>query len=136
MSTQQPTIAPRFGAATDRGTVVDRSSYHQPASAGPHRRRCGCSLTTDAGAYRDVAVDVDGTRVWYYHQTPVVARMPDGTFRVDHGGYTSRTTKQRINRHTPRGFTVVQRDFEWYVDRPDGSRVPFERGMHFDPADY
>jgi len=136
MTHKIPPIAPSFDVATDRGTVVDRSGYHQPDTGPRGRRRCGCDRTTSKGAYRDVTVDGDGDRVWFYHQTPVVCRMSDGTYRVDHGGYTTSTTKQRINEHTPSGFRVVQRDFDWYVDLPDGERVPFERGMLFDPADY
>lgn len=120
--------APRFSEATDRGTVTNQGSYHQPGG-NRHTPHCGCEKTTRKGAYRDVTVELpDGRVVHFYHQSPVVVRDGD-TYRLDSHGYRTSTTKERINRHTPPGYKVIQRDFEWYVTTPDGDRLEFRDGM-------
>jgi hypothetical protein len=118
---------PDYWDACDRGTVTNQDAYHQPGSGPRGHPRCGCSNDTDRGAYRDVIVEVDGVTVYYYHHSPVVVRDGD-TYRLDSCGHRTRTTKQRINRHTPPGYTVIQRDFEWYVETPEGRR-DFTDGM-------
>lgn len=126
MSSKQLT-APAFGSATESGTVTEKDGYHQPG--GRHGPRCGCELTTRNGAYRDTTVQMpDGRTVHFYHQSPVVVR--DGaTYRLDSHGYRTMTTKERINRHLPRGWKVIQRDFEWFLTTPDGERREFADGM-------
>lgn len=120
---------PSFGDATERGEIVEKSGYHQP---GRGRVYCGCDLTTRKGAYRDVTVRVDGVTVHYYHQSPVV--VTDGeTWRIDNHGYKTATTKERICRYLPAGYSVIQRDFEWFVTTPDGERLPFKNGMTIPP---
>lgn len=131
----QSQSVPSFHMAVDSGTVVERDGYHQPDSRGPFRRprSCGCDLTTDKGAYRDVGVDLsDGRLVHFYHQSPVVVEYPDGRLRLSSCGHRTSTTKERINRHLPRGYFVRQEDFEWYLEGP-GGRVEFFDGMTVEP---
>jgi len=135
------TSAPSYSRARDRGEVVDKRGYHQPQNAS-YRQRCGCSLDTDKGAYRDVTVEMpDGRVVHFYHQSPVVVQQA-GRYRLDSHGYRTSTTKERINRHLPRGIKVFQEDYEWYLKRydpsaPYGERDPtieeFTDGMEINP---
>ena len=147
MSTTTDTVDPepeRYSTARDRGDVVDQSGYHQPDDTRtPGGYSCGCSLDTDKGAYRDVSVRMpDGREIHYYHQTAVVVEAPDGRLRLSSGGYRTSTTKERINRYLPSGYSVRQEDFEWYLvswdpeadfsDR-ERSREPFTDGMIVEP---
>lgn len=137
---------PRFESAVAAGEIVEKSGYHQPDNGGRSRGggfRCSCEKTTRKGAYRDVTVDMPGgNRVFFYHQSPVVVRTRDGRYRLDSHGYRSSTTKERISRHLPRGYKVVQRDFEWFVkswdpladyDDRDPEMIEFEDGMVVEP---
>lgn len=120
----------RFAAAKERGTVIEKSGYHQPDGRRFQSRTCGCRKTTDKGAYRDVIVDMDGWTVYFYHQSPVVVE-DGGTYRLDSHGYKTSTTKERLNRWTPSGYFVRQEDFVWYLETPNGRRE-FNDGMTVD----
>lgn len=52
---------------------------------------------------------------------------------ISDGGHQSSTTKDRLNRYTPSGYSVVQRDYDWYLKTPNG-RVPFENNMSLNDA--
>jgi hypothetical protein len=83
---------------------------------------------------RDFGADPDGRTLYYYHQSAVVVESADGErLRLDSHGYQTSTTKERINRHTPGGYHVVQRDYAWYLKTPDGERVEFIDGMVIEP---
>lgn len=140
---QQQTIeAPRYSEARENGTVTQEDSYHQPGSGPRGHPRCGCSLDTDKGAYRDVTVEMpDGRTVYFYHHSPVVVEQ-DGRYRLDSCGYMTSTTKERINRRLPYGFRLYQEDFEWYIKvfdpdagyhDQDAEILTFEDGMVIEP---
>ncbi len=63
--------------------------------------------------------------------TNVVTYGPDGRVWLSHGGYQTRTTKDRINRFGPDGVRIFQRNYAWFVDLPRMSMscVPFLSGM-------
>jgi hypothetical protein len=134
---QQKLRKVRYDDATENGERVSRGGWHKPGrfrEPSPFHRppRCGCELVTDKGAYRDETVDVDGLTVHFYHQSPVV--VTDGTrYRLDSCGYRTSTTKERINRYLPGGYRLFQRDYEWYVNTPDGETIDFEDGMIITP---
>lgn len=110
----------------ENGEIVNKDGYHQPGS-NRYIANCGCSLTTGKGAYRDVSIRDNDTIVHYYHQSPVVVENGD-LFRISSCGWKTSTTKERINRHLPRGFRVFQEDFEWYVETPEET-LEFKDGM-------
>lgn len=60
------------------------------------------------------------------HSTPVVTIHEDGTYTLRSGGWTTSTTKDRINKYSP--VKVYQRNFEWFV-RLNGKEYPFMEGM-------
>lgn len=119
----------RFKDAKEQGEVVEKNGYHQPRKL---RTGCGCRLTTDKGAYRDVTIALDDRIIHYYHQSPVVTELPDGSFKIDSCGYRTSTTKERINRYLPSGYYLYQEDYEWFLKTPDGERE-FTDGMRIDP---
>lgn len=78
--------------------------------------------------------DGEGAQACVYHQTKVV-RWDDSTVTLNSGGYQSATTKTRMNevaRHYGLGYSVFQKDFEWFVTLPSGETVEFADGMSFD----
>lgn len=129
MSVQYNIEAPTFAEAIKNGEVVNKDSYHQPDNYPRHMESCDCEKTTKKGAYRDVTVEMpDGRMVYFYHQTPIVVRK-GGRYRLTTGGHQTKSTKERINRHTPSGWNVFQRDFDWYLKNPDGEVREFKDGM-------
>ena len=133
--------APTVSEAVALGEVLERSGYHQPGSD-RFMQGCGCELTTEKGAYRDVVVEMpDGRVILFYHQSPVAVTAPDGRIRLDSHGFKahagqsgSPTTKERMNRALPGGYKIHQRDFVWYLSQPDGDEVEFHDGMVIDPS--
>lgn len=115
---------PKFSEAKNKGEIIEKESYHKP-----EKSRCGCSKTTKKGAYRDVSIKMaSGKIIHYYHQHPVVVEHEDGSITVSNCGHSTSTTKERINSYLPRGYSVYQEDFDWYLSTPEGDRE-FEQGM-------
>lgn len=67
-----------------------------------------------------------------YHSTDVVTHFKDGRIRLDSGGYSTRTTKRRINQGLPGWIIVFQEDFNWYVQINNDQPIPFTDGMVID----
>ena len=63
-----------------------------------------------------------------YHWTDVVVAYPDGSVVLRHGGWWTKTTKERINRYLPSGYTLYQKNYTWYLATPNGT-LPFNSGM-------
>jgi len=78
----------------------------------------------------------DGSISVRYHATEVVRVDPDGVIHLDTGGWTTNTTKTRMNQTANQfglGFHVYQENFEWFVRLKD-RYIQFERGkLSFDP---
>jgi hypothetical protein len=73
----------------------------------------------------------EGTTYVRYHATDVVA-FNQTTITLRSGGWRTQTTKNRMNQAASQfdlGFTVFQKDFDWFVDLPNGKRVDFAEGM-------
>lgn len=70
----------------------------------------------------------DGSIALRYHQTDVVTAYPDGTVKLDNGGFQTNTTKERINRYLPDGHQLYQEKKKWWIATPNGV-VPYENGM-------
>ena len=64
-----------------------------------------------------------------YHETNIL------TFESDHvtlnsGGWLTKSTKERINEHLPKGVHIMQKDFRWYViDNRDNTKKDFYDGI-------
>jgi len=69
---------------------------------------------------RDIGVELHGNEVVRFYG--------GGEVGLSSAGYRTSTTKDRLNRYTPRGVNVVQRDGVWYVKR-NGSKTEFRDGM-------
>lgn len=68
----------------------------------------------------DIAVELHGNEI--------IRFFSNGNVRLSSRGYETSTTKDRLNRYTPRGVSVRQRDYKWYLTRR-GKEIPFEDGM-------
>lgn len=129
-TTKAKVDAPVYRHAVENGKVVERDGWHDPNSRSFHQS-CGCDLDTDNGAYRDVVVEYNGKTIHYYHHSPVVVKA-NGEIRIDACGWKTTTTKDRINQNLPSSYFVKQRDFEWFVETPNGEKQ-FESGMVIQP---
>ena len=112
----------RFKTAKEKGCIVNKDGYHQC-------KNCYCELTTRKGAYRDITIELDGKELHYYHLNLIVIKDLDNSYELDSCGYRTKTTKERINRYIPSGFRVYQKDFTWYVSKPNGKVAEFKDGM-------
>ena len=68
-----------------------------------------------------------------YHRTNIVSWF-DGKITLRSGGWESVTTKRKMNQASNQfdlGFGVFQKNYEWFVDLPNGETVPFVDGMTF-----
>lgn len=57
------------------------------------------------------------------HRTAVVTIYPNGAYQLKTGGWTTVTTKDRINAYSP--VRVFQRKHQWYLE----NGKPFQDGM-------
>lgn len=68
-----------------------------------------------------------------YHSTAIVT-FTANSVTLRSGGYETVTTKRKMNQAANQfnlGFSVVQRDFDWFVTLPNGIETPFRDGMTF-----
>jgi hypothetical protein len=75
----------------------------------------------------------DGVTIIRYHSTDVV-KFTEHSITLNSGGWHTATTKTRMNQASNQfglGYSVVQRDFGWYVVFPSGMKLPFSDGMTF-----
>jgi hypothetical protein len=88
----------------------------------------------------------DGAIALKYHATDVVTAYPDGSIKLDSGGYSqphyawstktktqSPTTRERISRYLPEGFSLYQEKKLWWVAFPNGDVLEFIDGMVIRP---
>ena len=71
-----------------------------------------------------IEVDDDGTINVYYHDTVILKKSNDGNVVLNTGGWNTTTTKRRMNQASELydlGFSVYQRDHEWYVENINGN---------------
>jgi len=79
-----------------------------------------------------ISTDDEFTRV-VYHSTAVV-KFNHQKVILNSGGWLTATTKARMNQTSNQfnlGFTVYQKDFEWFVVLPNGETVDFYDGIEF-----
>jgi hypothetical protein len=64
-----------------------------------------------------------------FHDTNILTYEADRV-TLDNGGYQTATTKERFNRFLPKGVSIYQKNFTWYVkDTRDGTTKEFTNGM-------
>lgn len=66
------------------------------------------------------------------HSTDVVTYYEDGRIELSNGGWSTPTTKKRINRHTPGNISIVQEDYQWYLVT-SGRDEEFDRSATIEP---
>lgn len=87
------------------------------------------------GTHKTYIVTVEGKTMVVYHTTAVVTFDYD-TIILDTGGWSTNTTKTRMNQASKQfglGYYVYQKDYEWYVEyqgetiRYQGLRMELQR---------
>ena len=83
--------------------------------------------------FRNTAIYSDNgtTKVILYSTKIVEWNHNRDSIILNNGGWMTVTTKRRMNQVAEQfdlGFTVYQKDFEWYVVL-NGQTLPFENGM-------
>ena len=83
----------------------------------------------------NVSITLHNTDIYKIELGPI---LPDNVTRIfpaqqsiitlDSGGYQTVTTKDRMNRFLPLGYRVYQKDFDWYLQTPEGTRE-YQDGM-------
>ena len=92
------------------------------------------SQTQKIGSHKtSIFTDSEGFTNVVYHSTPVVrfSEVKDKII-VNSGGYLTNTTKTRINQASNQfrlGFTVFQKNFDWFITNAIGETLPFVDGM-------
>ena len=90
-------------------------------------------MTKVRGRATKIEKDENTTRV-IYHDTCVV-KFDDKKVRLDSGGWKTVTTKARMNQASYEfklGYRVFQKNWEWFVELPNGKIVSFIDDMEFD----
>jgi hypothetical protein len=80
----------------------------------------------------------DGVLTVRYHSTDVVTVHGNGLVTLNSGGYHTYTTKARMNQASQQfglGFTVFQKDYDWFVAMGNCPPLPFGDGMTFATRD-
>jgi hypothetical protein len=119
-----------FSIVTDYEKVVENGEVKKYQSR--HSRSNKKPKNSKYSQYRDVIVEYLGRRYVFYYSTAIVVDYADGRLRLANGGWETKSTKERINRHLPKGYKLTSEDSEWGIDTPDG-RIEFKSGMVIDP---
>ena len=80
-----------------------------------------------------IAGDGEGNTLITYQST-VIVKFNCDTVTLNSGGWDTVTTKRKMNQASRQfnlGYSVHQRDFEWFVTLPSGYVVPFVDGFTF-----
>ena len=76
-----------------------------------------------------VSADATAHVIVTYVNTQIVRVNKDDTITLNTGGYETVTTKRKMNQASAQfglGYSVSQRDFQWYVTKPNGDEVRLE----------
>ena len=104
-----------YRTIVSEGEVVDKSSRH------PKSDKCDCKFKEKIDYYRDKVVEYNSKTYILYHTTPIVVKDDFwDTLKLSSGGWKTKSTKERINRHLPKGIKLYQEDNVWYIDTEDG----------------
>lgn len=114
-----------YKKVVSNGQVLSKRSHHNEDTG----TNCDCDFDAPQGNYRDVTVEYEGRKYHFYHSTAVVIELGDNKYRLSNGTWTTKSTKERINRYLP-GFshTVRSKGGSWVVETPEGD-IEFKNGM-------
>lgn len=109
-----------------KGWYGDRQA-HSLASKGI--RTCANGQSYRIGSHATSHYVKDGVLRVIYHGTEVVKYdFNNGLLVLDTGGWFTNTTKARMNQASNQydlGFTVYQKDYNWFVEFDTGEVIPF-----------
>lgn len=116
---------------TNYSTVIENCEVLKKSGRHTHESMCDCDFDAPLGQYRDVVVEYEDRKYIFYHSTAIVVELANDNLRLSNGGWTTKSTKERINRHLPGDFKLIQRDSSWYIEMGD-ERVDFSSGIVID----
>jgi hypothetical protein len=76
-----------------------------------------------------VSADDTASVIVTYVSTQIVRVNRDDTITLNTGGYETVTTKRKMNQAAAQfhlGYSVWQRDHQWYVTKPSGEEARFD----------
>lgn len=112
----------------EEGECLEYDGWHNP-DAYRYLPSCGCTKITDKGAYRDEIYQLDGVKVYYLHQNPIVIETED-SFILDSCMWRTKTTKERINGYLPYSVgRLFQSRKRWFVGNHGDKAERFYDGM-------
>lgn len=85
-------------------------------------------------SYKTTVTFANGKMRVTYINTVIVA-WDDTHVTLRSDGYETVTTKRKMNQTSNQfglGFRVIQKNFSWFVQLPNGDTVPFTDGMTFE----
>ena len=78
----------------------------------PHHRSPGFKIAFETWADWNPVSDCIHV---VYHDTEIATLYPDGSVKVNSGGWRTKTTKYRLNAYIPQQFTLYADKGVWYV---------------------
>ncbi len=69
-----------------------------------------------------------------YAQNKIVEWKKGGEIKLNSDGWQTVTTKRKMNQTSKMfclGYSVYQKNFDWFVDTPDGRTLEYYDGMEF-----
>ncbi len=86
------------------------------------RRRKGLNIIHNVTGFNTIAQLYD-THIFYHYD--------DDKIMLNTSGWKTRHTKNCINQLLPSGYSVSQKDFQWFLTFPCGKKTEFIDGMEF-----
>jgi len=74
----------------------------------------------------------NGDIVLILHESPILTAT-NGSLVLDSCGWQTLTTKERINRYLPTGWTLYSENRIWYLEDPQKARYAFADGITIEP---
>jgi len=85
-------------------------------------------------SYKTAYTDNEKGGCVIYQQTKIVEWDNNGNVTLNSDDWMTVTTKRKMNQASNQfglGYSVFQKDFNWFVTKPDGQTIPYVDNMEF-----
>jgi len=104
------------------------SKYSYIKSYSTADKALGQNKTKVIGNNTELVEDFSGSISIELHGNRILTFKRSNDIVLDSAGWQTSTTKDRLNRYTPKSVSITQRDGVWYVKR-NGREQEFRDGM-------